>query len=639
MTRRLVLGTAGHIDHGKTALVRALTGVDTDRLPEEKRRGISIDLGFAHLPLTPEIDLAVVDVPGHESLVRNMLAGATGIDLVLLVIAADEGIMPQTREHLAIMELLRVGRAVIALTKADRVEPEWLELVSDDVVRTLRATRYAGAPIVPVSAVTGQGIAPLRDALATAAAHVTGRARDALLRLPVDRVFTVRGTGTVVTGTIWSGTVRADAMLRALPQDVRVRARGLQRHGSPASEAGAGERVALALAVTRERIARGSTLVDSDAWQAATLLTLQVQVLADARAPLRARQRIRFHLGTAELLGRIVPLDGGVIEPGETAWAQLRLEAPAVARAGDRFVIRHYSPVHTIAGGSVVEPAPARRKRIGDADRSDFETILADSSDAAAAAVRLAGAAGLEAGSLPLHVLPGGAAGDSRAAGPGVFRAGSRLFAAERAAAVRAALLAAVPAFHEGHPLAEGMEREELRRAASPAAPALVDAVLRELLDDGALTGIGSVVAHPGFRPRFNPAQEAVADELAGILAEAGLAAPRLSELPEPLRSFPGVAAVAQHLAGAGRLVALAHDHFADAAAVHRAISDLRAQFIDQPTLTTADLKQVLTVTRKYLIPLLEYFDRTGVTRRVGEERVLLGETQRLAGDAEVASP
>ncbi|HSJ12947.1 MAG TPA: selenocysteine-specific translation elongation factor, partial [Longimicrobiales bacterium] len=556
MSRRLVLGTAGHIDHGKTALVRALTGIDTDRLPEEKRRGISIDLGFAHLPLEAGLDLAVVDVPGHESLVRNMLAGATGIDIVLLVIAADEGIMPQTREHLAIMELLEVGSAVVALTKVDRVEADWLELVIDDVRRTLAGSRYADAPLVPVSAVTGQGLSGLRAALVGAAATAAGRTRTDLLRLPIDRVFTVRGTGTVVTGTIWSGAVRSDAVLRALPGDLRVRVRGLQRHGSAGTEAGAGERVALAVAVEREQIARGMTLVDGDAWQASLLLTLRVQVLAEAGVPLRARQRVRFHLGTAEVLGRITPLEGPAIEPGASGWAQLRLEKPVVARAGDRFVIRHYSPVRTIAGGAVVETVAPRRKRCGAALDDDLRAILGGGAAGALAAVRLAGAEGLEAARLPI-ASPGAPPPDGLP-GEAVFQAGDRLFAAERATRLRDTLVAAVRRVHERRPLELGIEREELRRAGAPEPAALVDGVLRELLAKGMLLARGSTVAAPDFEPTLDADQEALATRVAASLATAGLAAPRLAELPEPLRSDPDLPGVVRRMVAEGRLVALA---------------------------------------------------------------------------------
>src|SRR5690606_6716769 len=315
----LVLGTAGHIDHGKTALVRALTGVDTDRLAEEKRRGITIDLGFANLRLPDGQELAVVDVPGHEAFIRNMLAGATGIDIVLLVIAADEGVMPQTREHLAIVDLLGVRCGVVAITKVDLVEREWLDLVMEDVRAALADTPFADAPLVPVSARTGEGLDALVAAIADAARATAERDHDDLFRLPIDRVFTIRGTGTVVTGTVWSGRLRVGAAVRVLPQDLHARVRGAQVHGRDAPCVSAGQRAALALAgVERDQLGRGDVIVADEAWAATTRLTALVRVLPASPWPLRTRQRVRFHLGTAEIMGRVRPLDAPEIPPGQT---------------------------------------------------------------------------------------------------------------------------------------------------------------------------------------------------------------------------------------------------------------------------------------------------------------------------------
>ncbi|NUO38630.1 MAG: selenocysteine-specific translation elongation factor, partial [Gemmatimonadaceae bacterium] len=312
----MILGTAGHIDHGKTTLVRALTGVDTDRLPEEKRRGITIDLGFAPLTLDGVGTVGVVDVPGHEAFVRTMVAGATGIDLALLVVAADEGVMPQTREHLAILSLLGVQGGVVALTKRDLVDDEWLALVQDDLRATLRPTPLAGAAIVPVSATTGAGLDALRAALTDAAGSIPRRATDDLFRLPVDRAFTVRGTGTVVTGTVWSGALARDATVRLLPADRTVRVRGLQAHGRSVDEVSAGDRAAIALAgVEVDDVGRGAILVQGAAWRASRVLRADVALLPDAPRPLGPRSRVRFHLGTSDLSARLV-VPGGTLMPG-----------------------------------------------------------------------------------------------------------------------------------------------------------------------------------------------------------------------------------------------------------------------------------------------------------------------------------
>lgn len=621
--RHLVLGTAGHIDHGKTTLVRALTGVDTDRLPEEKRRGITIDLGFARLPLAGA-EYAVVDVPGHESLVRNMLAGATGIDVVLLVIAADEGVMPQTREHLAIMQLLGVPRAVIALTKADLVDPEWLELAADDVRATLAATPYAQAPLVAVSGVTGAGLAELRAALEHAAAQCGERDADDLFRLPVDRVFTVRGTGTVVTGTVWSGRVLRDDTLRALPGDFPVRARGLQQHGSAVASARAGERVAVALAADRDALARGVTLTDHPAWTTSTILTVRVHVLPDA-PPLRARQRVHVHLGTEEVLARVALPGGGEVAPGSEGWAQLRLEAPLLARARDRFVMRSYSPVHTIAGGVVAEPYAPRRKRLPADVRAALEAVLLGGPPALAAVVRLAGVEGAARDQLAvLTGLPPAYLEDTIREPGDVYAAGDRLFPTESAAAARERLLAAIGAAHAARPLEPGAARDDLRRAVAPLSWTLAERVLRELVSSGEVAARGAAFALPAFRPGLEGAHRTLADALLTALADAGLAAPRLAELPAAIGAQPDTAAVARLLVAEGRLVALAHDHFADAAAVAAGAGALRARFAGSDPVSVAALREVLGVSRKYLIPLLEYYDQAGVTRRVGEERAVL---------------
>ncbi|HEY0304241.1 MAG TPA: selenocysteine-specific translation elongation factor, partial [Longimicrobiales bacterium] len=364
--KQLILGTAGHIDHGKTSLVKALTGIDTDRLPEEKARGITIDLGFAHLQLE-DMNVGIVDVPGHEGLIRNMLAGATGFDAVLLVVAADEGVMPQTREHIAIAKLLDVQRVVVAITKADVVDPEWLELVRADVDTFVRA-ELGKVPVVPVSSVTGAGLPELRQALSAQLREAAERAEKDIFRMPIDRVFTVHGTGTVVTGTVWSGRASRQDMLRLLPSNRAVRVRGVQTHGAAIDAGGAGERAAFALSgVDRSDVSRGDALVDGGAWRAAHTITARIQMLP--AYSLTQRQRVRIHLGTAEVLARVVLLT--------KEWVQLRLEAPLVARARDRFVIRSYSPVATIGGGQVAE-LERFRKRLSDGDVGLLTRILDD---------------------------------------------------------------------------------------------------------------------------------------------------------------------------------------------------------------------------------------------------------------------
>jgi selenocysteine-specific elongation factor len=622
VTRRLILGTAGHIDHGKTALVRALTGVDTDRLPEEKRRGITIDLGFAQLSL-PGIELGIVDVPGHEGFVRNMLAGATGFDLMLLVVAADEGVMPQTREHLAIIELLGIRRGVVALTKADLADAEWLELVTADVRDLLEPTALAGVPIVPVSALTGAGLSELREALAASAGAATEREEGDVFRLPIDRVFTVRGTGTVVTGTAWSGTLRRDAQVRIEPAGLTARVRALQRHGAPCDEVHAGERVAVALAgIDRHALARGDCLL-LPGWEASHTTTVELTVLRDAEAPLRHRQRIRLHLGTGEVLGRLALGPDG-LEPGESAVAQLRLEQPLLCRTGDRFVIRSYSPVRTVAGGVVLEPWAARRKRLAATVRGRL-LDLRDPDRAASALLELAGTAGVRREDLPVLLgLPPARAAELAAAAQAV-PAGDRLVAAGVMEHACAALCVALDGFHAGAPMEDGIDREALRRAAGKAvAGPVFDAALHALLRDGAMLAAGSLIARPGFRPAVSPGDGAVLDGLVVLLEAAGLEPPDLAELPTELTARADLPALLRFLERQGRVVRLTPTRWAAASAVSSAVSGLRGQLSGRQELGVADFKEILGLTRKHLMPLLEYLDRTGVTVRAGESRMLV---------------
>jgi len=364
MTRHVVVGTAGHIDHGKTSLVKALTGIDTDRLPEEKARGITIDLGFAFLEEPGGLTIEIVDVPGHERFVKNMLAGVGGIDLAMLVIAADEGVMPQTREHLAICSLLRIRGGLVALTKTDLVEPDWLELVRDDVATLVRATFLQGAPIVPVSAKTGAGLPELRQALRRLAESVPERAVDQLARLPIDRVFTVKGFGTVVTGTLAAGRLAVDDRVEVYPKGVEAKVRGLQTHGHPVAEARAGQRTAVNLqGVERAALERGDVLAHAGTLVPAVLVDGTLELLPDAPRGLKTRTRVRFHAGTSEIMARVLLLDRAELAPGETVFASFRLEAPLVALPSDRFVVRSYSPIVTIGGGTLLDVDPPRFKR------------------------------------------------------------------------------------------------------------------------------------------------------------------------------------------------------------------------------------------------------------------------------------
>lgn len=608
--KHVILGTAGHIDHGKTTLVKALTGTDTDRLPEEKARGITIDLGFAHLQLE-DLKVGVVDVPGHEALIRNMLAGATGFDGVLLVVAADESIMPQTREHFAIAELLGIERLIVAITKCDLVDADWLELVQTEVAEWLRYTPFAEAPVVATSAADESGIAELREVLHSELSKAAERRSTDLFRMPVDRVFTVRGTGTVVTGTVWSGSAATDDAARLLPGERTVRIRGCQTHGSAVDHADAGERAAFAIAgAERSDVARGDVLVLEDVWRAVDSLTARVRTLADV--VLKHRQRVRVHLGTAEVMARVV-----LLEPD---WLQLRLEAPLVARAGDRFVLRSYSPVATIGGGIVADVARLRKRLTPEESRWLGQIIDGNDNQRVAAAVFLEGQRGHAINKLPLAtgLTPAQVADALAQLSDDVAIINDVGYARAILDAEAARAVALVRQFHKTNPLKPGMELSALL-AHTGMGRDLAQAAIANAETDGALTRRGNLMVAADFAPSFTPAQQALRDKLLQVLQEAGLAPPSVPELAQQLKSND-VRAVLRLLEQEGKVTAIAPDLFLDAPTLDQALHLVRANLAGRALPATA-FRVALPVSRKFLIPLLEYMDRYGITRRDGDLR------------------
>ncbi len=628
--RKLILGTAGHIDHGKTTLVRALTGVDTDRLKEEKERGITIDLGFAELPLGEDVRYGIVDVPGHEGFIRNMLAGATGMDVVLLVVAADEGVMPQTREHLAIVRLLGVDRLVVAHTKSDLVEEDWLELARDDVAGLLVATGFADAPIVATSSGTGQGLDELRDALARVGVVARERARSDLARLPVDRSFTVKGTGTVVTGTLWSGTLSQDERVHVLPAGLDARVRGLQVHAQGVPQAGAGERVAVALSgsgIEVGALGRGQVLTTGDGWAATEAITARISMLGDTPWVIERGQRVRVHLGTAEVMARAFVLDREVIEPGEDGWVQLRLEEPLVARATDRFVVRSYSPVTTIGGGIVAEPHPPRRTRLPEPLARTLETILeGDPPERVASALALAGWGGATEGALAVSTGLPPVEVERSLEGAEALITSRAAYSAQVLGEGLATLAARVDAYHREEPLRPGIPLGLLRQAIPEAAgPELADALLERLSREGVLEIRKDVVLRSGFSPELSSEAEDLRERLVNIYHEAGLTPPALKELPDDLRDRKEFWPLVRMLVDQGLLVTLNDEFFASADAVRDGARRVTEALGGKAGLGPADFRDVLPLTRKHLVPLLGYFDAHGVTIRQGDVREVPG--------------
>jgi selenocysteine-specific elongation factor len=628
--RHVVVGTAGHIDHGKSSLVLALTGIDPDRLKEEKERGITIDIGFAHLELGDGLTLGVVDVPGHERFVKNMLAGVGGIDCVMLVIAADEGVMPQTREHLAICQLLRIPRGVVVLTKVDLADPEWLELVREDVRGFLRGTFLEGAPIVPVSARTGEGLPALREALAALARAVAPRGVDATFRLPIDRVFTIRGFGTVVTGTVASGQLALDERVEVYPRALQTKVRGIQTHGRAVATAVAGQRAAVNLqGVERAAIERGDVLAPPDLLKPTYMLDATCELLPEALAPLRTRQRVRFHIGTSEVMARVHLVDAAALEPGQTGYVQLRLEGPVVALPRDRYVIRSYSPMVTIGGGELLDVAPAKSRR----------------SPAPAARLRA-----LETGEpvavLEAHVQRVGGGGARPAElrartpfGPEALRrllqdlvARGRVLLVDRewyvhvdsADRIRQEAEAALTAFHTREPLKAGMSKEELRTRLG----GLEERVFLALLDRFAAAGVLVVdkdkVRRAGHTVRLTPAQQAMSDRIEAEFRAAGVAPPTLEEAFAKL-GLEGASAqaMAQLLVDGRRLVRIREGLYFHAEPLQAAVARVVAFLREHRAITPQEIKDLLGISRKYAIPLLEWLDAQRLTVRVGDKRVL----------------
>ena len=605
----MILGTAGHIDHGKTTLVRALTGVDTDRLPEEKRRGITIDLGFAPLHLDGVGVIGVVDVPGHEAFVRTMVAGATGIDLALLVVAADEGVMPQTREHLAILSLLGVGAGVVALTKRDLVDHEWLALVEEDVRAALSTSTLADAAIVPVSATTGVGLDALLAALAVLASAIPARAADDVFRLPVDRAFTVKGTGTVVTGTVWSGALERDATVRLLPLDQPVRVRGLQAHGRAVDRVQAGDRAAIALAgVDLEHAARGAVLVQGGAWRAARVLRADVALLDDAPRALGPRSRVRLHLGTSEVSARLV-VAGGMLAPGARASARVVVDHAIVARAGDRFVIRSASPVATMGGGVVLDPmAPARAR--------PWPEAALDPGVLLARVVAESGASGVLVSELPVRLGVPPERAIRLVEQSNVWRVGQRLIGREDRGRLAHEAVSTIEDFHAQHPLDAGAPLQWLRsrlRAPDEIGSALLD----ELAGEGIIEVQQGLVRVSGFAPRLSERHEGLRARIVAALEAAGQEPPTLEELATSLDvTLPDVIAIARLLARDGQLVAVEPARYYPTATLSALLQRLRNGMTSGAEYGPAELREVLGFSRKFLIPFLEFTDRAGHTLR-----------------------
>jgi len=643
----VIVGTAGHVDHGKTALIKALTGVDTDRLREEQERGISIELGFAPFRLPSGRLAGVVDVPGHERFIHNMLAGIGGIDLVLLVVDVTEGVMPQTREHVEIMRLLQIARGLVVLTKVDLAEDrEWLDLVEEEVRESLSGTFLGEAPFFRVSALTGAGLAELLAAIDKLTGEMPARDSAAPLRLPVDRVFSMTGFGTIVTGTLLAGRIAVGMNVEILPLGRQARVRQLQVHGDLAAEAVAGQRAAVNLSgVEKEALERGSVLAMPGFLMAASLLDARLFLLASAKKPLKNMSRVHVYLGTGRAVGRVVLLDCEELPPGGEALVQLRLEKELVAHRGDRYIIRSFSPMTTIGGGVVLEASTRRQKRF----RPEVLEGLAEleKGDPAAPLLQrlrrevVVGRATLEKESgLPpetLHALI-----DRLEKEQAVERVGDLLVEAAALADWREKLLTTLASFHAAHSLAAGMSRAELKGALPQKVPQKVyDHLLGGLEKAAKITVCEDLVATAGHRPEPGSAESKWLAEMEALYRDGGFTPPVFREVAERIGLKADVAeSLLNYLLWSGKLVslddqlALHHDFFVQASQL------LCEHFRKARTLSAAEFRDKLGTSRKFVLPLLETFDRLKMTRRLGDERVawrldldICGEVKRDAGE------
>jgi selenocysteine-specific elongation factor len=635
----IIIGTAGHIDHGKSSLVQALTGKDPDRLPEEKKRGITIDLGFADLDLG-DVRVGFVDVPGHERFVKNMLAGVHGIDVVALVIAADEGVMPQTREHFDICRMLDVRLGLVVITKTDLVEDEMLSLVRAEADELVAGSFLEQAPLVMVSARTGQGLEELRSALRQIAREVPARPSDLVTRLPIDRAFTMKGFGAVVTGTLVSGEIAEADELELLPAGRRVRARGVQVHGATVSRAQSGQRTAVNLAgVDVADIARGMVLAESGRLRPTQIIDVELTMLASAPRAVRTRSRVRVHIGSAEVLARVRVLNNrGEIEPGATNFAQLRLEAPVAALHAERFIVRSYSPAQTIAGGVVLNPLATkhRGKEIGKTHERLRALLNSNRAAKLAAFVELSGDAGLKLSEVTARLgwndhVSSQVAIEAKEEGT-IVEAEGILVTREVFEQLSGLAVAEVEAHHQREPLSRGLARETLRERHFAHTPVEVfRSVIARLESTAKLTSEKDLVRAAGHALELSPADETLRQKLAATYENAGLGPPSLDQALENAGVLGSQRAHArkifQLLIDNGTLVRVHSEMFFHVRALD-GLKQLLWQYASQNEperlIDVAKFKDLAGISRKYAIPLLEYFDRERVTRRAGDRRIIL---------------
>jgi len=629
---QLIVGTAGHVDHGKTVLIKALTGVDTDRLQEEKERGISIDLGFAPFRLPSGRLAGVVDVPGHERFIHNMLAGAAGMDLVMLVIDAVEGVMPQTREHLDILQLLGVQKGIVVITKIDLVEEDWRELVSEEISEELRGTFLESAPIIAVSALKGEGIDELKELIDQMTESIASRSSSGPLRLPVDRSFIIAGFGTVITGTLVQGSVKVGDTVAVVPPGLEARVRNVQVHDADVKEARAGARVALNLAgLEKELVQRGSVVSSPGYYRQTALLDVTIKLLAKAPRNIKNLDPVHFFLGTARSVARLLLLDRDELLPGESTLAQCRLDRPLVAERGDPFVIRSYSPMTTIGGGKILDPYPARHRRFRSEIIEKLNNLDQDSQDAGDAAFVSSKLQALVVADLKKLIVETRLPQETieeiieqQIEEGQVSKLGDSFLTVSALEDNIKLLTAALAEHHLKMPLATGLSKARLKGFLSGSfGQREYDSLLKILQEREVITVRGDLVSRYGYQPAPSESDQSLLDKLTSNYLAEGLQ-------PSSTRAAlekAGVKTVRQdellaYLVESGTLIKVSDELYYHSEAYSKAVEMLRRHFKANDTLTLAQYRDLTGSSRKFVQALLEHFDQLKLTRRVDDHRV-----------------
>jgi len=626
----VIIGTAGHVDHGKTCLIKALTGTDTDRLAEEKKRGITIELGFANLQLPGGISAGIVDVPGHEKFVRNMLAGAGGVDIAMLIVAADEGVMPQTREHLAILSLLDIPQGIIVVTKCDTVDPDWVEMVKEDIALAVEGTFLEGAPMQAVSSYTGEGLEELKAKLAEMAEQSKGKDLDRPFRLPADRVFTLGGHGTVITGTLLEGTLHEGDEIMLYPSGMMTKARSIQVHSQSVKEAYGGQRVAVNLAgVKKEDISRGEVAAAPNSMTNSMMVDVYLSCLKDCGREIKNNSRVHFYHGAREILSKVVLMDGREsLVPGESCYAQLRLEETVTAKRGDRFVVRFYSPLETVGGGIIVDPFPFKHRRNDKRSLEGMEIkhkgpdkdivghLIGDHSHDWTTLSDIA-----RYGSYSLTDAKTYA--DELANEGKVIFIGKDIYLdAAYVKKVRTSMVSFLNDFHKKNPLKGGVKREELRTRLLPEVEiAKVDALLNHFIEKGSIKEVKGLISISSFKVEAGEKLQKLMDRLEADYKKAAFAPPATDEVIAKANDKQA-AQVMDMMLSEGILIRLDPQIYIHSECYNKALETVY-ELIDKNGQTTlAEFRDALGTSRKYAVALLEYFDNRKLTKKVGDTRV-----------------